>query len=385
MVQTPFCAVDYLEIDPTTRCNFSCIYCYGRNVLAKDLSWRHFTKAIETFPNLRFVELHGEGEPLLHPLFFDMAAWLRSRDIKISVFTNGSLLDSTNVQKFLDTGFEKIVISLDTVNPDRFKRISGYDLHPVLEGILRLISERNASNRSKPAIGIASTIFKDSIHDIPSLVYLCGLLALDGGVGYQPLNPAEYYSRYYSKELKKQIVPLQLLDIVFRELSADPFFNKTIEGYSLHRGFFDELFEPLSRGIRCCPWIDRGAYITASGYVTPCCMIKESDAIGKIGEIDASQVIEDKQQMKSAFSEGMTPNSCQKCEVAAIILNLPGNVFEPISAPSAQLQTDLSALRDEIARWQTVLNIGAELSDYFPSNARSGVSGHNGQHTSESC
>ena len=385
MTQKQFCTVDYLEIDPTTRCNFSCIYCYGRNIPARDLSWQLFTKAIETFPNLKFVELHGEGEPLLHPLFFDMAAWLRSRDIKISVFTNGSLLDLKNVQKLMDTGFEKVVVSLDTVNPDRFKKIRGHDLYPVLEGILRLISERDAGNCSKPAIGIASTIFKDSLHDIPSLVYLCGVLALDGGIGYQPLNPAEYYSRYYSEELKKQIAPLQLLDIAFQELSVDPSFKKSIEGYSLHRGFFDELFEPLSHGIRCCPWIEQGSYVTASGYVTPCCMIKESDAIGRIGEIDASQVIEYKQQMKSVFSDGMIPNSCQNCEVAAIILSLPGNVFEPLPALSAKLKLDLPAMRDEIARWQTVLNIGVKFSDYVPSKKRSGVSQYNGQPSPENC
>jgi MoaA/NifB/PqqE/SkfB family radical SAM enzyme len=139
------------------------------------------------FPNLRFVEIHGEGEPLLYPSFFEMAEFLRSRNIKTSAFTNGSLLNSENIQKLLKTGLEKIVISLDTVNPDRFKKIRGYELQTVLNGILLLIHKRNASKRSKPSIGIASTIFKDSIYDIPSLIYLCGLLSLDGGIGYHRL------------------------------------------------------------------------------------------------------------------------------------------------------------------------------------------------------
>ncbi|MEI9926949.1 MAG: radical SAM protein [Sphingomonas sp.] len=56
-----------LKIEPTTRCNFGCGFCYGRHLEQGDLAPERFRAIIDAIPGLKAVELTGEGEPLLNP------------------------------------------------------------------------------------------------------------------------------------------------------------------------------------------------------------------------------------------------------------------------------------------------------------------------------
>src|SRR5437868_464777 len=75
--------IRFAQIEPTTRCNFTCGFCAGRYMPQRDLTWDDFQTFLAAHPALRHVELQGEGEPLLHPLFFDMVAACRARGILI--------------------------------------------------------------------------------------------------------------------------------------------------------------------------------------------------------------------------------------------------------------------------------------------------------------
>jgi hypothetical protein len=78
-------------------------------------------------PDVRYVELYGEGEPFLNPRFFELAGTVTGRGLRPSVSTNGSL------------------------DPDRFRAVCTGKLGQVLEGIRRLPvaggAERNATAR----------------------------------------------------------------------------------------------------------------------------------------------------------------------------------------------------------------------------------------------
>lgn len=135
--------INYLRISVTDRCNLRCIYCMpeeGIQLLnrADILSFEEiadFTRmAVEN--GITKVRLTG-GEPLVRKDFVKLVAMLAAIDglEDLSMTTNGILL-SEHAVDLKKAGLNRINISLDTVNPDKFCQITrNGDLAKVLEGI----------------------------------------------------------------------------------------------------------------------------------------------------------------------------------------------------------------------------------------------------------
>lgn len=323
-------AVEFLQVDPTTRCNYSCVYCRGRRLPPADIDPALFRAALYLFPGARYLELHGEGEPLLSPVFFALAGEARARNIILSVFTNGSQFTDRNIAALLDAEFHKVVISIDSADPETFRKIRGGRLEQVVDGITRLLRRRQECGKTAPAIGISATLQRQTLAGIQGLVALYQSLGLDGGLDYQGLNPMAEYARHYPPDLAGQDVPLTELDRHFARLRADPLLCASVTGTSAHRGFYDELFQPLARGERFCPWLKSGAYVTVRGFVTPCCMIGESGAYGRVDCFAADRCRQEKAAMQDMLAGGAIPAACRGCELARIIVASPqGNKARP--------------------------------------------------------
>ena len=105
---------EFAQIEPTTRCNYRCGFCAGRSMRQGDLDWQVFERFLSSNPNLRHVELQGEGEPLMHPRFFDMVAACRARGIKVSLISNGSMLSESAIDRLIEGGVDSIHVSLES-------------------------------------------------------------------------------------------------------------------------------------------------------------------------------------------------------------------------------------------------------------------------------
>jgi radical SAM protein with 4Fe4S-binding SPASM domain len=60
----------------------------------------------------KMVDLSG-GEPLLHPRWHELASALVARGMRVSLITNGTLLDDRNLARAVKSGIEVVGISLD--------------------------------------------------------------------------------------------------------------------------------------------------------------------------------------------------------------------------------------------------------------------------------
>src|SRR5262249_37656095 len=132
-----------LRISVTDRCNLRCTYCMPEEVSFLDrqelLSFEEITRFVEIGAALGIdkVRLTG-GEPLMRrdlPLLVKML--YRVPGIKdIGLTTNGILLGG-QTQALYDAGMRRINVSLDTLNPERFRQLTRRDgLEKVIEGIL---------------------------------------------------------------------------------------------------------------------------------------------------------------------------------------------------------------------------------------------------------
>ncbi len=133
----------YLRISVVDRCNLKCLYCmpaHGAGFEAWDelLSYNEIVTLTRYFSELGIckVRLTG-GEPLVRK---DVAELIfRIREIpevdEMALSTNGVFLKG-QARKLKDAGLDRINISLDTLNRNRFREIAKQDrLREVLDGI----------------------------------------------------------------------------------------------------------------------------------------------------------------------------------------------------------------------------------------------------------
>ncbi len=135
--------IDYLRISITDHCNLKCQYCVpfdGRTKLpmADILSYEEiFTIAKAAVANgVTKVRITG-GEPLMRKNMIEFCRMLGSlpQITDLAVTTNGVLLD-VMADGLKAAGVNRINVSLDTLNPRRYKEITGKDeLDRVLKGI----------------------------------------------------------------------------------------------------------------------------------------------------------------------------------------------------------------------------------------------------------
>jgi cyclic pyranopterin phosphate synthase len=134
--------IDYLRLSVTDRCDFRCIYCMAETMQflprQQVLTLEEIERTARLFisQGVRKVRLTG-GEPLVRPgivgLCQRIAAMPGLRELVMT--TNGSQL-SKLAQPLADAGVQRLNISLDTLDPKRFRSITRTgELGRVLQGI----------------------------------------------------------------------------------------------------------------------------------------------------------------------------------------------------------------------------------------------------------
>lgn len=135
--------IDYLRISLTDRCNLRCIYCMPEegveplchnDILTYDEILRISRCAAEL--GISKIKLTG-GEPLVRKNCAALAKQLKEIPgiEKVTLTTNGLLL-AQQLDDLLDAGIDAVNISLDTLDPQRFKKIARRDgLKEVLHSI----------------------------------------------------------------------------------------------------------------------------------------------------------------------------------------------------------------------------------------------------------
>ncbi len=86
-------------IELTMRCNLSCQMCFRDQAQKGELSLEEFKTAVDNLsPGIRQINLIG-GEVFLRSDIFDILDYLRDRNLRVRIQTNGTLLDPGKLQK----------------------------------------------------------------------------------------------------------------------------------------------------------------------------------------------------------------------------------------------------------------------------------------------
>jgi GTP 3',8-cyclase len=135
--------ISYLRISVTDRCNLRCIYCMpkeGLSPIGHDdiLRYEEILRVARSAAQKGISKIRVTGgEPLVRRGIIDFIGELNRIPgiADLSITTNGVLLEAC-AEPLYRAGMRRINISLDTLNPEKYKKITrGGDINSVLVGI----------------------------------------------------------------------------------------------------------------------------------------------------------------------------------------------------------------------------------------------------------
>ena len=135
--------INYLRISVTDRCNLRCVYCMpaeGIPLMQHDdiLTFEEIMEVVDAAITMGVdkIRITG-GEPLARKGIVNLVQMIASKPaiVDLGMTTNGQLLEQF-AQPLKEAGLHRINVSLDTMNPEKYKQITrGGDIAKVLKGI----------------------------------------------------------------------------------------------------------------------------------------------------------------------------------------------------------------------------------------------------------
>jgi cyclic pyranopterin phosphate synthase len=126
--------MNYLRLSITDRCNLQCRYCVPQELIPKlshteILTYEEILRVVRIATRLGITKARVTGgEPLVrkgvYPFLKQLAAIDGLKDVSLT--TNGVLL-ADNLEKIKAAGISRINVSLDTLNPTKYRSITGFD------------------------------------------------------------------------------------------------------------------------------------------------------------------------------------------------------------------------------------------------------------------
>jgi len=120
---------NYLRISLTERCNLRCFYCMPAEGVALSPTENIMTASeiitiAEKFVDLGVTKIRlTGGEPMVRKDFSEIVENLSSLPVSLAITTNGILIDQY-IDLFTSKKIEKINISIDTLNKEKFNNIT---------------------------------------------------------------------------------------------------------------------------------------------------------------------------------------------------------------------------------------------------------------------
>lgn len=251
-----------VSIEPTTACNLRCPECpSGLRSFTREtgnLKKDFFTKSIdELYKELLYLIFYFQGEPYINPNFLEMVKYANSKGIYTITSTNGHFLNDENAKKTIESGLDRMIISVDGTTQDVYQnyRKEG-NLETVLQGARNVVKWKKKMKSSTPHIIFQFLVVKPNEHQIADV----HRLAEEIGIDEVKLKTAQIYDYEQGSDL----IP-------------------TIDKYSRYAKKSDGTYTVKNELLNHCWKLWHACVISWDGLVLPCCFDK--DAKHRLGDL----------------------------------------------------------------------------------------------------
>ena len=122
----------YLQIEPTSICNYRCVFCFETDETFTNKKNGHmgqmkldlFKKVIDQAEgNIEFISVASRGEPLACPDIVKMLEYTIGKFLNLKLNTNASLLDEKKCHAILSGGVKTVVFSADAATEPLYSKL----------------------------------------------------------------------------------------------------------------------------------------------------------------------------------------------------------------------------------------------------------------------
>lgn len=322
---------NYVQVEPVGQCNLRCQMCaipfredgppYGPPAF---MPYETFRRLVDQFAELETLHLQGLGEPMMHPRFFDMVAYAKSKGVMVTTNTNLTLLNPGRAGLCVSSGLDEIHVSIDGARAETYERIrlkAGYA--KVMKNLAMLLEARRRSNSKTPRLKLVMVIMRQNLSELPELVRQAHGWEME-----------EVFVQHLSHDFSETSLPEKYRPM--REfVEAETLFNEDIERiehfFNRARQAAEEvgirlrlprprmrIHPPGTPGPERCNWPWSGAYVSYDGFAMPCCMVSTPDRInfGRIdGNVEQVWNGEAYRSFRDRLSSDTPPEVCAACSI----------------------------------------------------------------------
>ncbi len=285
-----------ISVEPTTSCNLRCPECpsglrsFTRNTgMLNSVLYKKIIE--ENYKDLLYLILYFQGEPYLHKQIFELIRLASNKNIYTATSTNAHYLDRENARKTVESGLDRLIISIDGTTQDTYEqyRIGG-DLQKVIDGAKEIIHWKKQLKSKTPQVYFQFLVVKPNEHQVNEIEKI----AKDIGVDKVLFKTAQIYDY----ENGSPLMP-------------------TIEKYARYRKNGDGKFEIKNKLLNQCWKMWHSCVITWDGNVVPCCFDKDATHLFGNIETDPLQTIWKNQKYRQ-FRNGLLKSRkeidiCKNC------------------------------------------------------------------------
>ena len=252
-----------ISFEPTTSCNLRCPECPSglrsftrpRGMLEK-----HFFQDMinQLAPELLYLTFYFQGEPYLNPEFLDMVKYASQKKIYTATSTNAHYLDDDNARKTVESGLDRLIISLDGTTQSVYSQYRvGGNLDKVLAGAANIVRWKRKLNSKTPYVFFQFLVVRPNEHQLEEARDLARQTGVDG-IRYKTAQINDYTTD------PNQLIPQK-------------------SSLSRYRKQSDGSYKPKNPMRNHCWRLWHSPVITWDGLVVPCCFDK--DAQHRMGDL----------------------------------------------------------------------------------------------------
>ena len=215
------------------------------------LSQDNFTKWIADIrKHTSYLTFYFQGEPYLNPDFLNMVKVASENKIYTTTSTNAHYLNDENARKTVESGFDRLIISIDGISQDVYESYrKGGHLDKVLFGTQNIVNWKNKLKSTTPYVIFQFLVVKPNEHQIEDVKQL----AIDMGVDEVKFKTAQVYDYKDGNDL----IPEN-------------------ERYSRYKKNANGKYELKNNMDNHCWKLWHSCVITWDGNIVPCCFDKDA-------------------------------------------------------------------------------------------------------------
>ena len=256
-----------ISIESTTACNLRCPECpSGLRAFSRptgNLKEDFFRSTIDDLHReLLYLIFYFQGEPYINPKFLEMVQYAHQKGIYTITSTNGHFLNDANAKKTIESGLDRLIISVDGTTQEVYEnyRKEG-NLEVVLQGARNVVKWKKKLQSKTPHIIFQFLVVRPNEHQIPEIHQL----AKEIGIDEVKLKTAQVYDYKHGNPL----IP-------------------SISKYARYAQQEDGTYQVKNELLNHCWKLWHSCVISWDGMVVPCCFDK--DALHRLGDLKTNSM-----------------------------------------------------------------------------------------------